>query len=389
MRPKQVMLCKPSQSVSTEEIGVRDYAHTRSNWKIIVTGNSPQDLLRTFREWKIEGGIGIFDKEAAAVAAAELKIPFVHIGDGEPLGGLPMVGTDPWACGRMGADHLANLGLKRFLYVPWKPVKGLRDQAICRWEGFYARLLERGLTEVTPLDYHQTLPKSLLRKHLYYSEEALIRYYLQLLQLPLGVFCCADVMAVIVSDICHNLPLRIPDEVAILGVGNSLQRCLLADPPLSSIELPNQEVGYEAAHMLDQLLAGHPIRSPLYLPPKSCVVRGSSDILAIADPEVVTALRYIRQHAPEGLRVQDVVEQTTLSQGVLQQRFRWHVGQNIFAEIRRVQIERVQHLLRDTDLTLDQIAEKTGFSLGLRLNREFKNKTGQTPMEYRRQFRHT
>jgi LacI family transcriptional regulator len=111
----------------------------------------------------------------------------------------------------------------------------------------------------------------------------------------------------------------------------------------------------------------------------------STDVLAIADEEVSTAVRFIREHACEGIDVNDVMAQVPLSRRVLESRFKKLLGRSPHEEIDRVQISRARELLRGTDLSLVQIAEKTGFPHAEYLSVVFKKRVGVTPREYRRQ----
>ena len=139
--------------------------------------------------------------------------------------------------------------------------------------------------------------------------------------------------------------------------------------------------------MLDKLMSGKRIRTPCYLPPERVVERQSTDILAVSDPELAKAVRFIRTHACKGIRVSDVVPHSGLSRCLLERRFQAKLQRFPFEEIRRVQFDRVRELLRTTNDTIDQIAESCGFSGRVRLSQDFKKRTGQTLSEYRKQFR--
>lgn len=147
-------------------------------------------------------------------------------------------------------------------------------------------------------------------------------------------------------------------------------------------------MGYEAAALLERLMAGKAApREPILLPPAGVVTRQSTDTLAIDDANIRDAIRYIREHAHRGICVDDVVNQVPLSRSYLEKQFHKTMGRTVFAEIRRRQIEEAQRLLRETNWPQFQIALASGFSSGIRLSAEFKRNTGQTPGQYRRPFR--
>ena len=119
------------------------------------------------------------------------------------------------------------------------------------------------------------------------------------------------------------LLVRVPDEVAILSVDNDEYLCRLADPPLTSIDVNPERIGYEAAALLERMMAGSaPPAKPIEIEPRGIVARHSSDVLAIEDREVAAVLRYIRQHACEGINVAQLVNHSTLSRSALERRFK-------------------------------------------------------------------
>jgi LacI family transcriptional regulator len=203
---------------------------------------------------------------------------------------------------------------------------------------------------------------------------------------PAGVMACNDMRGQHVLDACQRVRLGVPEQVAVIGVDDDVLLCELCDPPLSSV-VPNAErIGYEAAALLDRLMAGEkPPREEWRIEPLGVTTRQSSDVLAIDDPNVASAVRYIREHACRGATVPDVLQHVPLSRTILERRFRKYLGRSPQAEIRAVQLKRVQQLLAETDLRLERIAELAGFEHPEYMSVVFKRQTGQTPGEYRRQ----
>jgi LacI family transcriptional regulator len=183
--------------------------------------------------------------------------------------------------------------------------------------------------------------------------------------------------------------LRVPEDVAMIGVGNNERLCGLARPPLSSVVLASEQIGYEAAALLDRLIEGEPPpERPILLPPIGVVARQSSDILAIPDPEVVAAIRMIRQSDLALIQVDDVVRASSVSRRTLELRFRQSLDRGIFEEIQRVRVDRAASLLAGTDMPMSILAKQAGFSNGMHLSSAFRRKRGMTPTAYRRQYRH-
>ena len=86
-------------------------------------------------------------------------------------------------------------------------------------------------------------------------------------------------------------------DVAVIGAINDPLVCSLCVPRLSSIDVPCRAIGFEAARMLQQLMSGKRPQAPLLLPPGEIVVRQSSDTLSVADTDIASAVRFIREHA--------------------------------------------------------------------------------------------
>jgi LacI family transcriptional regulator len=141
--------------------------------------------------------------------------------------------------------------------------------------------------------------------------------------------------------------------------------------------------------LLDRLMSGN-AASPgtiRKIPPLGVKVRHSTDTLAIDDSDVVAALRYIRDHACEGIQVGDVVRQTSVSRVTLENRFKRMVGRTMHAEIKRIQLGSVKHLLSTSDMPIHQIAERTGFEYAEYLSNLFHRTTGQTLGAFRKESR--
>jgi len=170
----------------------------------------------------------------------------------------------------------------------------------------------------------------------------------------------------------------------VLGVDNDTVLDPLTAPPMSSIDLNATRIGYEAAALLDRLMAGEPKpEAPVFIKPAGVVVRQSTDIFAVKDPEVASALSYIRRHATEGIKVADVLEHLCLSRATLERRFAVAIGRSPKDEICRVRLEQVKQLLALTDYVLPQIAKLTGFKTAAHMSVVFKRQAGVSPSQFR------
>ncbi len=172
----------------------------------------------------------------------------------------------------------------------------------------------------------------------------------------------------------------------MIGVDNDAALCELCTPPLTSIVPDTRQTGYEAASILNRMMRGEKVAGAAKrIAPLRVHERLSTDTVAVDDPDVRIALQFIRQNATIGINVSDVMRQLTISRRVLESRFQHVIGHTPHREIERVRIKRVKQLLIDTTLSIEAIANRTGFSHPDYLSVAFKRATELTPGEYRHQ----
>ncbi|HEY1108871.1 MAG TPA: substrate-binding domain-containing protein, partial [Opitutaceae bacterium] len=217
-----------------------------------------------------------------------------------------------------------------------------------------------------------------------------LRAWVDALPKPVGIMAAYDIRGQQVLDACRSASLAVPSDVAVIGVDNDALLCDLASPPLTSV-IPNaHRAGYEAAALLEKLMAGRKVPATAHLiPPLGVAARQSTDVLAVDDRDVARAVQFIREHACEGINVSDLLRTVPLSRRVLEQRFQKLLGRTPREEILHVRLARVRQLLGETDLPLYLIAERTGFEHVEYLSVVFKRETGQTPSEYRQETQGT
>jgi LacI family transcriptional regulator len=376
-RPHVALLVETSIHYGRQVLqGITRYVRSHQPWSCFLEQRelwaSPPAWLRG---WKGSGVICRNTTPALAKMLAIARIPLVDLNDIDPPVGAPRIESDHAAMGTSAADHLLERGFTRFAFC------GFSDQAwsIRRREGFLARLSERGHT----CDVWES-PWPEPRSHPWEREQAQIGTWLRSLSRPIALMACNDMRGQHVLDACQRVDIAVPEETAVVGVDDDAVLCNLCHPPLSSV-VPNAErVGYEAAALLDRLMSGGRIPTePMLIPPLGVTTRQSSDILALDDPVVAAAVRFIRERACEGCGMKDLLRHVPMSRSLLERRFRQHLGRSPQAEIRAVQLKRVKQLLAESDLSLDQIAPLAGYSHPEYMSVVFKRETGQTPGQYR------
>lgn len=308
--------------------------------------------------------------------ALERGIPFVELNDrlAEPVD-LVSLRSDDAAIGTLAAEHFLDRGFRHFAYC------GVQHEAWSDRRGSYFRQrVEADDLACQWLDLSWYLDQTAAS-----AASNLLLQWLGSLPRPAAIFCANDMRAKHVLDACIQLDLAVPEQIAVLGVDNDDLICNFCEPTLSSVIPNSEELGYRAARALDRLMRGKEV-SPLLqlIDPLDVRVRESTDTHAIADPQLVEALVFIRNHACEGITVEDVVEAVSLSRSSLERRMRKSLGRTPQKEVRRVQLNRAKKLLSDTDVLIDAIATQCGFERPEYLHVLFKRQFKMTPGEYRR-----
>jgi len=378
-RSRRVALIVETSSVYGRRIlrGVRRYVHTHESWSIFLeqrslTSRPPQWL----EDWDGDGIISRTTTRHLVEAAARTGVPLVDLTDRHGTFGVPQVWSDDREIARLGADHLQERGFRRFAFCGFS-----RESWSMRRLAEFAALV--GRPESPCLSYES--PWFGKDAHPWETEQGRIMEWLKTLPRPIGIMTCNDIRGQHVLDACNRLDLAVPEEVAVIGVDDEEEVCELCDPPLSSI-IPNAElVGYKAAELLDRLMTGAEAGADhLEVPPLGVATRQSTDVLAIDDPDVAAAVRYIREHACRGAVVDDILDHVPVSRSILERRFRKSLDCSPQALIRRTQLKRVKQLLVDTDFPLARISEMSGFKHHEHMCAVFKREVGDSPGAYRR-----
>ena len=322
-------------------------------------------------------GIIMRDAELAQEVMA-YGIPLIVVGHYfHKIHGITNIITDSKAIGRMAAEHLLKSGIKHFAYC------GLDDKpwSVERSESFSAHVVNAG--------YHANVykPKSAPSTLTWEKEQNDLVEWLKTLPTPVGLMCCNDDRSQQVLQATKIAGLKVPDEVAIIGVDNDELICDLSDPPLSSVSVNFERAGYEGAAVLDQLMDGNQVDDrDIVIHASHIVSRLSTDITAISDPDVSNAVRYIRRHASDNICVNDVVEVVALSRRVLEKRFRDQLGTTILQEIRRVRTDKIAQMLIETNLSVSQIALSLGFNGNEHISRYFQREKNMSLLKYRKTY---
>ena len=293
---------------------------------------------------------------------------------------LPRVAADNPMIGRVAAEHFIERGFRRCLWVPFRDDVPNRE----RRAGFFETLAKAGITpsELSSSAWDAGGADWAARRRI-------VSHELLRLPKPLAVFCYNDCVAADIIAACDQNGLRVPDDVAVLGVDNDTMLCESFHTPLSSVRHDLAGMAFEAAALLDRLMnGGSPPRKLKRVQPTGIAARRSTDIIAVDDRHVAAALRFIWDHyAQNALSVTDVAAGTGIHRRVLEKAFRRELGRGINQELVRTRLKAVTQRLETTDESITDIASQTGYSRPNHLFRTFREHFGVSPSQYRENHR--
>jgi LacI family transcriptional regulator len=381
-RPLQVALLVETSNAYARGLleGVTAYLREHRRWSVYLSEHSRGESVPHWLEgWRGDGILARIENRNIAQAVAQCKLPTVDLSAARLLPGIPWVETDDGAISRLAFEHLIDRGFRHLGFCG----STAYNWSIWRRDAFCGMAKARGCE-----CFVHEVGAETDRAAEWAANQAKLIAWLRDLPKPIGVFACFDIRGRQVLEACRSAGLKVPDEVAVLGVDNDPVLCELANPPMSSVEPDARRTGYAAAELLDQIMAGRQVApEPHLIPPLGVVARRSTDALAVADPYVATALRFIRERACTGINVDMVVETVPLSRRALEYRFQAVIGRTVHEEILKCQVARVRELLTQTDLPLKAIAQRVGIDNVEYLHVLFRRATGKPPGAYRREHR--
>jgi len=356
--------------------GFAEYVRQVDRWSIFYEPNHFQTSLPDWLHgWRGDGVVARVRSPAVARQLVKTRLPVVDISGNVPNARFPVVQVDNRAIARVAAGHLLERGFVAFAYCGIRKLWWSRQ----REEAFGQMVAQGGHSAH---DYQ--LPHMGGIAWFSESERTRLAGWIAALPKPAGIMAANDWAGLKVLAACRSADVMVPEEVAVVGVDNDEAICEIADPMLSSVDPRHDRVGFHAAELLDRLMQGMPPpRGFTAVGSPTVVVRRSTDIQSVADPEVAEAVRYIREHACGAIRADDVAAHLAVSYTTLKRRFRNVLSRSVHEEITRVRIERARELLSRTEMTLSQIARATGFCQPAHFGAIFKAHAGMTPSAFR------
>jgi LacI family transcriptional regulator len=328
------------------------------------------------KDWEIDGIIARDEKLSKKILSLNLPL-VVYVSRMEPKDYEYRITADNIQVGKKAAEHFIEKKFVNFGYCGFSDVWYSKK----RCEGFASKLAEYG-HEISVYEKTQSVIKRSWAKEL-----SRLSDWLCSLPKPVAIFSCIDERSRHVSEACKRARLKVPDEIAILGVDNDPYVCDLSDPPLSSIAMNAVKAGFDAAEMLIRLINGEkPENKNITVLPMYVQTRRSSDVLAVKDTEVLKAISYIRQNAGRPIQVEEIASKVALSRRTLEMRFFQIMGETLHEEIKKARVEKISEMLLNTNVPIQQIAYSLGFNSANNLARYYKQVKGMTCRAFREQY---
>ncbi len=385
--PKRVILIyDPARAFDAKVMqGIADYVRAKGGWQLFFhEGRQTTQQPPDFEGWPADGVICSCHILKATDCEGRWGVPVVAFGgtwaeNPACANCLHCVAADHAAVGRMGAEHLLQRGFRHLAFCGYCG-DGDRDWSAPRAEAFAHRAAEAAIPCLTfspdgAADSWPTIHRTLAD-------------WLCILPRPIGLMAANDRRARQVIEACRHLGVKVPEEIAVLGVDDDPMICDLCQPTISSVDQSGNQIGHATAAMLDLLMRGRPCPPGVKIvAPTGVTERRSSDIIAVQDKLAAAALAYVRSHACEGIKIAHVAGALNISRSTLQTRFKYAVGRTIHDEMRRVRIETARRLLTDTDLPIKQVADRSGFQTVQHMTAVFRQLLGTTPAACRQAAR--
>jgi len=337
---------------------------------------SMEKVVKFAKEWEADGIIAHIYNNSDIEKLKELKIPVIAEDFKERFTEFPNITGGYFETGEMGAKYFINKGYKNFAFYGFKDIVWSRERGI----GFENHIKKQG----GKVHFFET--NKVESQELWYYKPSALSKWLTSLPKPIAIMACDDERASYLAEACKHSNIKIPEEVAVLGVDNDILTCNLSDPPLSSISLDTEQGGYEAAHLM-HLMIENPKQKPcdIIVKPITVNTRQSTDICATTDEQIAKALIFIHQNIENNINVTDVLKKVAISRRALEKRFLDVTGSAVYKYICSLRIQKFTDKLLESKKPINEIAFESGFSDNKNLSRLFKQIYGCAPLQYRKE----
>lgn len=378
----RIALLVHSASAWTRQIlaGVAEYARERGGWEFWMEPRGYYEKMILPEQWLGDGVLCRLNNEELAKQLARRKLPAVNVswlGEHSPI--VPKVISDEVACGELAANYFRQQNWGQFAFVGPPPSLDYSNRVetaffdrlgvVAHSQNRFDHHPEFGTLNIGPqrpqlLDWLHNLPK------------------------PVALLVWTTTIGHEITLCCRELGLSVPDDVAILAVEVDPLVSALSPIPIAYIDQSPRRLGFRAAELLEQMIAGEPAPDEaILIPPRGIAERMSVDTLVVDDEIVRKAILVIRERLSQSLQVSELASAVHCSRRVLEKRFEKALNRTPAQVIRRTKLSHAMHLLSETELAIQEVAFGTGFEHVETFLRFFKRECGSTPTEYRKSLK--
>ncbi len=371
--------------------GIAQYIRSKGRFQLIAWPDTSRESITFLKKQGCQGVIASIATTAQANQLYQLGIPIIAYSTVQNMGHLPFISSDSQRVAELAFEYLSGKQFKHYAFF------GLTE---ARWSTerltYFSDLVSQSgcqlhVFEGKPLRMAHNLPgfAKLWADTTMKQDQHDLMTWLEELPKPIGILVSCDILGCHLSQVATEIGLSIPDDIAILGIDNNESLCNICTPPLSSIALNLNKAGYDAAELLDRIISGKEQLQgqQIKIQTREVKERASTDILAIDDPDVLNALKYIRTHENEPLQVEDIAQHICISKRSLQMKFHHILKTSIHDAIVHAHFNLARQLILETDLSIEDIAIRSGFHYSSNMRRAFLDITGMLPQKYRQTHR--
>lgn len=336
-----------------------------------------EGILKFAKQWDAQGIVAQLYNTKEIQKLIDSGICIIAQDFKERFTEIPNITSDYKKTGVLAAEYFLSKGYQNFAFYGFKEFVWSRERA----QGYQERLKQNGF-DVHSFNNVQNRSHQLW----YYSQSPLSDWLLKLPK-PIAMFTCDDNQAIHIAEACNLAGIRVPDDVAILGVDNDEMVCNMSNPPTSSIALDTENAGYKVAELMENMILNKDFQyHDVMVETTGIISRQSTDIFAVNDLQVLKALKFIRDNVSQKCQVSDVIKAVALSRRALEMRFMKIIGRSIYQEILFRKMEKAGLLLLQTKYNILEIAVLCGFNDDKNFSRMFQKYHQVTPLQFRKKY---
>ncbi|MGC3989753.1 MAG: substrate-binding domain-containing protein [Chthoniobacteraceae bacterium] len=382
---KVTIICPPPASWLISSLaGVQRYAREKKDWTLLSTpsglhGEKNDELFSRFKDGPAPDALIVASNQPDELKKIrQMGIPAVNLASGlAQTHGVPRVMVNHLEGGRLAAQHLLLRGLRELAYFGWREVWYSTQRQL----GFVSRAAEAGVKcHVRLLPFREESQTNWVERI------KAIGQWIESLPRPVGIFAVNDYRAQLLMEACQSIELQVPTDVALIRMDNEKAICEHCVPALTSVSRNAEQVGWQAAALLDRMLQGESApEEDLILEPDGVVERPSTELLYSSDPVVQQALDYMRANLKTQFNIEQLAEQIGVSKRKMEMRFRENLATSPHDFLLKLRLQQARALLQmSPEQTIKQIALECGFTTEEVFRVAFHRMNGQTPGNFRK-----